>query len=89
MAFPTSCVRCGLRWTSSQDCHCSTCCGHFASVEAFDAHFPHAHEGRCQPMGVHERAGFWRPPWRKWCLVLDRASKPAKWRRAKPTERAA
>lgn len=86
MAQLTRCARCGLRWTSSQDCHCGACCGHFASLEAFSAHFPHASQGRCEPMAQHVRRGFWRPPWSKKPLEYDRTSRPPKWRRARLRE---
>lgn len=42
---PVHCGDCHRYWKSHREGHCASCCRHFASTDAFDAHVPA--DGRC------------------------------------------
>ncbi len=35
------CKTCGREWTGHSEAHCASCCAHFTSDDAFDAHLTH------------------------------------------------
>lgn len=63
----THCRRCHRTWIGYTECHCASCCLHFGSVAAFDAHF---RRDECGTPPLTTKTG--RPAFK----LIDRASGP-------------